>query len=326
LHPRVLGVLAGMISALLLGTVIRLLAIRGAPPEVAAKRWASLRTWWIAALLFGASILLGRAGVVLFFLLASLLALHEFLRLARVPYREWLLVAWLDALALAHYGAIWSGSHALAVALLPVGGLLLIAARMVIHDRAEGYLLTICSLYWGMMLTVYCLSHAALLLTLPASSNPVAGGAGWLLYLLLLTELSDIAQALVGRKLGRRPTAPVLSPRKTWEGLIAGLVTTILLAVVLAPILTPLATASLRWGHGVVVMPYLPAGLVGLLIGIGGYFGDLNISGIKRDVGVKDSGTMLPGQGGILDRVDSLTFTAPLFYYFVRYAVVVPAA
>ena len=75
------------------------------------------------------------------------------------------------------------------------------------------------------------------------------------------------------------------------------------------------------WASSQFAFPYLPACLAGLMICIAGYFGDLNISGIKRDIGVKDSGHMLPGQGGILDRIDSLMFTAPLFYYFVRYAV-----
>jgi phosphatidate cytidylyltransferase len=89
------------------------------------------------------------------------------------------------------------------------------------------------------------------------------------------------------------------------------------LAVVLAPWLTPLADPLIHLGSYHVAVPYLPAILAGLIISVSGYFGDLTVSGVKRDVGVKDSGTMLPGQGGILDRIDSLMFTAPLFYYYV---------
>jgi phosphatidate cytidylyltransferase len=98
---------------------------------------------------------------------------------------------------------------------------------------------------------------------------------------------------------------------------IAGIVITALAAALLAPAMTSLADASLQIGPTRISTPYLPAVLAGLIISIGGYFGDLTISGVKRDLGQKDSGTMLPGQGGILDRIDSLTFSAPLFYYFL---------
>jgi phosphatidate cytidylyltransferase len=210
------------------------------------------------------------------------------------------------------------------VALTPLASLVVIAVRMVISDKAPAYLLGASSAYFGFILTVYCVSHAPLLLTLPVSSNPVAGNMGWLLYLLLLTELNDIVQALFGRWLGHTAIAPILSPHKTWEGLIGGILTTVAAAAALAPLLTPLAGSALHLGGWKVSLPFLPACLAGLLIGIGGYFGDINISGIKRDIGVKDSGKMLPGQGGILDRIDSLTFTAPLFFYYVFFAVGVP--
>jgi phosphatidate cytidylyltransferase len=137
------------------------------------------------------------------------------------------------------------------------------------------------------------------------------------LYLVLLVAISDIAQALVGRRFGRHKSAPVLSPNKSWEGFIAGVVTTTVIAVLLAPALTPLAQTPLRVGTTTLAIPLLPAALAGLIISVMGYFGDLTISGVKRDIGVKDSGTMLPGQGGILDRIDSLIFAAPAFYYYV---------
>jgi phosphatidate cytidylyltransferase len=109
----------------------------------------------------------------------------------------------------------------------------------------------------------------------------------------------------------------VLSPHKTWEGLLAGIALTTCMAVVLAPLLTPLAKFAIPFGANSLSIPYLPAALAGLLISVSGYFGDLTISGIKRDIDVKDSGTMLPGQGGLLDRVDSLIFASPVFYYYL---------
>jgi phosphatidate cytidylyltransferase len=143
----------------------------------------------------------------------------------------------------------------------------------------------------------------------------VGGAVGWLLYLVLLTEFNDITQALWGRKFGRRKLIPIISPNKTWEGMILGTLSTLVFAVVLAPLLTPLAGNAETAVRVMLIRPLL----AGLIIAIGGSFGDLTMSAVKRDVGVKDSGSLIPGQGGLLDRIDSLTFTAPLFFYFVYF-------
>ena len=318
LHPAVLFAQAGILVSMLVGSMIRFYALRSASPEVAQKRLASLKTWWVIAILFCLAMLVVPLGGILFFTLVSLLAMKEFLTLTRVPYAEWRLQTLVYFLVLLNYLWIYFDWQAMFVVFLPLCGLVLVATWMVLRDRADDFLLAAGSLYWAMMLAVYFISHAPLLLTLPADTNLIAGTAGWFLYLLLLTAISDISQALVGRRFGRHYIAPVLSPHKTWEGLVGGIVTTVVVAALLAPALTPLAETSLLIGTFEISVPYLPAVLAGLVISIGGYFGDLTISGVKRDIGVKDSGTMLPGQGGILDRIDSLMFAAPLFYYFLR--------
>jgi phosphatidate cytidylyltransferase len=114
-----------------------------------------------------------------------------------------------------------------------------------------------------------------------------------------------VFQYLWGKALGRHAVLPRVSPNKTWQGLIGGVASTTVLAVALAQLLTPFTLV-----HGL---------LAGLIIGIGGFCGDVTISALKRDLGVKDSGSLLPGHGGVLDRVDSLTFTAPLFFHFAYY-------
>jgi phosphatidate cytidylyltransferase len=248
----------------------------------------------------------------------SLLALTEYMTLTGVSYKDWGLVGWAYAAVIINYLLIYLGWQTAFLVFIPLGSLLFLGMRMVVRERSAGFLLTAGSLHWGLMLTVYCISHAPLLLVLPTTGDSPAGSVGWFIYLLLLTAASDIFQALIGRRFGRHYLAPVLSPHKTWEGLIGGTVIIMGLAVALSPFLTTLDDAALDLGPFPIRTAMLPAALAGLLISLGGYFGDLNISGIKRDRKTKDSGHMLPGQGGILDRIDSLTFTAPLFYYFIQ--------
>ncbi len=317
LAPNVRIVLGSVLVALLIGTAIRSWAIRGAPAELAHQRMASLRTWWVIAVLFAAAAMMGQVGMLVLFAGISLLAWREYTTLIRVDVRDWGLVGWGEVILLANYVSLgfgWDGLHTIFV---PLVALLLLAVRMVVRDRADGFLSTLSGLYLGMMLTIYGISHAPRLLTSGVEANPAAGPMGWLLFLLLVTELSDISQALVGRRFGHRSIAPVLSPHKTYEGLAAGVVTTLVASSLLAPFLTSLPHASIQVSASSRALSLAAAPIAGLLICVSGYVGDLTISGIKRNLGVKDSGTMLPGQGGILDRIDSLIFTAPVFYYYV---------
>jgi phosphatidate cytidylyltransferase len=177
--------------------------------------------------------------------------------------------------------------------------------RMILIGETQGFLRAVGTLHWGLMITVFSLSHMAYMLVLPEATNPAGGRMGLLIFLVVLTELNDVAQYLWGKSFGRRKISPKVSPNKTVAGFIGGVATTVLLAVLFAPYLTPLSfAASLA---------------AGALIGIGGFVGDVTISALKRDIGVKDSGSLLPGHGGILDRLDSLTYTAPLFFHFVHY-------
>ena len=191
------------------------------------------------------------------------------------------------------------------IVFIPVFILLLLPLRMVVTGETKGFLQAASTLNWGLMITVFGLSHAACLLALPSDVNQPAGGEGLLLYLVFLTQFNDISQYFWGKLLGRHKVIPLVSPNKTYEGLLGGVITTLLLAFPLAQVLTPLTP--------------IEAVIAGLIIGIGGFIGDINISAIKRDLGIRESGRLLPGHGGVLDRVDSLTCTAPLFFHFVHY-------
>ncbi len=312
INQTLIGLLGGLFAALVAGSIVRLVALRHSEPQLRAKRLGSLRVWWTLAVLLTVAVLFGRLGASLILALAGILGLREFLNL--IGYRD---VGWLT-LAVAFGSiplqyALIAGHHDIAArTLLPVGMMLLVSTTRLMRGETHNYIRSTAATFWAVMLLVYCLSHAALLFIDTAETRPMAGSAGWFLFVVIITEMDDIAQALVGRRIGRHRITPRISPNKTWEGFAGGVVTSVLLSLLLSPWLTTFPPVTTPQG-------LLTAVSAGLLIVIAAFLGDINMSAIKRDAGVKDGSTLLPGMGGIIDRVDSLTFTAPAFYYFVRF-------
>lgn len=302
--------LIGTFSALCIGTSVRIVALRKAEPELAKKRMGSLKVWWTLAILLALATVFQRPGAALLLAVASFLGLREFLDLIgkqRIG-KAGVLVAWLSIPL--QYSLIGVGLDHEAKFILPIGMLLLLSTARLATGETQGFIRTTAGVYWGVMLLVYGLSHAALLFTMAIDHMPAVGASGWFLFVVIVTEMDDIAQALTGRAIGRRKITPTISPNKTWEGFFGGVITSIVLSILLAPWLTTFPSVFTSRGL------LLSVGS-GLLIVLTGFFGDINMSAIKRDVGVKDGSSILPGMGGIIDRVDSLTFTAPAFYYFL---------
>ena len=154
------------------------------------------------------------------------------------------------------------------------------------------------------MLAVFTLSHIAYLINLDRF-NEQSGFIGLVLFLLFITQSNDVSQYIFGKLFGKHKIIPKVSPNKTWEGFLGGLATTTLLAILLAPFLT-----ILTWQQGCIA---------GLLIAAVGFVGDVVLSSVKRDLGIKDTGSMIPGHGGILDRMDSLMYTTPIFFHYFYY-------
>ena len=305
LSTPVLWTLAGVLGVLAAATVAVFVLARRRPQAATEELRARMRSWWAIVLLFSFALVLSRTAAIVLLGFVSFLALKEYLSLipTRRADRRVLLWAYLSIPVQFYWVGI--GWYGMFVIFIPIYMFLFLPMRLVLIGETQGFLKAVGTLHWGLMTTVYSISHAAFLLVLPAGGNPVAGGAGLLLFLLILTEANDVAQYVWGRMLGRRKVIPRVSPNKTWAGLIGGVATTAALSLLLAPLLTPLAP-----GH---------AAAVGLLIGAAGFIGDVTVSALKRDLGIKDSGSLLPGHGGVLDRLDSLTYTAPLFFHYVRY-------
>jgi len=302
---NILAVIAG-IFILLIAVTIALLAIRRtAPGRNLTELTQRTKTWWVIVILFAAALELGTTAGIVLFALVSFLSLKEFLSLIPTRRVDRRVLFWAYLAIPIQYlwvGYAWYGMF---IIFIPVYMFLAIPMLMALQGQTTNFLRAAGTLQWGLMITVFALSHAAMLLMVNDVQNPVAGGAGLLLYLVVLTQANDVAQFVWGKLFGRHAIVPTISPKKTWEGFAGGAVTTTLFAALLAPLLTPVG-----------MLEALP---MGLMIAVAGFFGDITISAVKRDLGVKDSGAMLPGHGGILDRVDSLTFTAPLFFHLALY-------
>jgi len=314
--PGLLWMIGVVFTALALGSVIRFVSLRNAHEELRQKRFASLRTWWIIAAVVAACLVVGRLGVCLLLATAGIIAFREYATLLGVRDTERPAVYAVYGICVLHYLLILLGQASAFLVFVPLGGLAILAVLQLLRGNPTGYVRTLGGLFWGMMVLIYGLSHAAYLFIFPATAGGPVGPAGWFLFLVVLTEADDIFQAIVGRAFGahkRHRLAPVISPNKTWEGLFGGMLATVALAILLAPWLTTLADGSdsgplWRWAG--------PA-LAGIAVTLAGLFGDINMSAVKRDSGVKDSSALLPGMGGLIDRVDSLTFAAPTFVYFL---------
>jgi phosphatidate cytidylyltransferase len=253
------------------------------------------------AVVFTVALLAHPAVSVAFFGLVSVLAVHEYLRMEDAESRTAGFVAY-PAIA-AQYALVATGGLEY-VMLVPLVAVLAVPATLALRGRTEGFAAATGTVLLGIFLTVFAVGHAAYLLVLPEAAIAPAGAAGLLVFLVVLTQANDVGQFLWGKAIGRRPVAPLVSPNKTVGGLVGGVATTSLLSGALSPLLTPFA---------------VPVGIaIGAGIGIAGFVGDLTMSAAKRDVGVKDTGSLLPGHGGILDRIDSLIFTAPLFFHLYR--------
>ncbi|MDJ0740152.1 MAG: phosphatidate cytidylyltransferase [Gammaproteobacteria bacterium] len=305
LTDNVVWSLIGLYGLLATASLTLYLLRRRHPQRDYAELGQRIASWWVMVTVFAAAMLLSRAISLVFFAFVSFLALKEYLSIIPTRRADRRVMFWAYVAIPLQYYWVAIGWYGMFIIFIPVFMFLYLPLRMIIIGETKAFLRAVGTLHWGLMTTVFSISHVAYLLVLPAENNPAGGGAGLVLYLVFLTQFNDVAQYLWGKLLGLDKVVPRVSPNKTTQGLIGGVVTTAVLALLLAPLLTPLDAIS--------------AFAAGMIIGVGGFVGDVTISALKRDIGVKDSGSLLPGHGGILDRIDSLSYTAPLFFHFVYF-------
>jgi len=259
--------------------------------------------WWMIGILF--AMLLAPTNIsILFFALLSFLALKEFFSIVPTRQADRRVLMWAYLAIPVQYYWVAADWYGMFMIFIPVYVFLFLPMRAVFIGETKGFIRSLGTIHWGVMLSVLCISHIPYLLQLPVK-NEQAGALGVVLYLLFITQFNDVCQYIWGKTLGKHKIIPKVSPKKTWEGFIGGVLTVTIISGLVAPYLTPLTI--------------LQGFAAGALIGVSGFVGDVVISSVKRDLSIKDSGTLIPGHGGLLDRVDSLIYTAPLFFHFLYY-------
>ncbi|MFI3217972.1 MAG: phosphatidate cytidylyltransferase [Methylococcales bacterium] len=295
-------VIGGLLAV---ASLVSMYLVRAKPERDYNELRLRIKTWWIIVAVFATAVLFNRTVSVIVLGLVSFLAFKEYLSIVPTRRADHRVLFWAYLAIPIQFYWVWIAWYGLFIIFIPVFVFLFLPMRMILIGENQGFLRAIGTLQWGLMITVFGLSHAAFMLVLPAEVNPAGGAMGLVIYLVFLTEINDVAQYIWGKSFGKRKIVPKVSPNKTVAGFVGGVLTTTALAVTLAPFLTPLT-------H------YESLG-AGILCGLAGFVGDVTISALKRDIGVKDSGSLLPGHGGILDRLDSLTYTAPLFFHYVYF-------
>ena len=306
---QIIALLSGIAGLLVIGSATGLALERRVQTDAArlvvANLNARVRAWWVMTAVFVAALATGGIGSVVLFALTSFIALREFITLTPTHRADHRTLFWAFFVFVPfQYYLVATHWYGLFVIFIPVYAFLFVPVRSVLAGDTEDFLARTAKIQWGLMVAVYCVSHAPALLMLEIPDY-AGENAKLLLYLIIVVQLSDVLQYVFGKTLGRHKIVPKVSPNKTWEGTVGGIAAATLVG-------------TLLWW----ATPFTPweAAGIALVVNLAGFAGGLCMSAIKRDRGIKDFGSLLEGHGGVMDRIDSLCFAAPLFFHLVRYS------
>jgi phosphatidate cytidylyltransferase len=319
LNTRSLWLLGVVLTTLLVAAIVARF-LRKQPegtvhPAIARTFAERVRAWWMMAALLVAGFLLGYEATVFLFGLVSFWALREFITMTPTRRSDHRTLFWVFfVITPGHYLLVGLGEewYWLYSIMIPVAGWLFIPSRIALSGDAKRFLERSAKILAGLMVCVYCLSFAPAILDLTLETRDSrdqlvkwnGSPAGLLFYFVLLVQLSDVFQYGWGKLIGRHVIAPNINASRTWEGFCGGVASTTLFGVILYWV-TPFGI----WGSACMAM----------VTAVMGFAGGMTMSAIKRDRGVKDYGTLVQGHAGVLDRIDSLCFAAPVFFHLARY-------
>lgn len=263
-----------------------------------------IQAWWIMCIVIMVAILIGNIGLVLLFALLSLLALRELVTLVPTHRGDHESLFWCFFIILPiQYLLVYFKLSSLFISFIPVFTFLFIPLRIALSGDTDNFFERAAKIQWIIMLAIYCVSYVPALLSLNLN-NSGKPTVNLIVFLMIVVQISDVLQYVFGKVFGRHPIVPKLSPNKTIEGFFGG------------GLSAGFVGMSLWW-----ITPFtvLQAFAISLCIVLAGFAGGLCMSAIKRDSKVKDFSNIIAGHGGMMDRLDSLSFAAPIFFYIVYY-------
>ena len=298
------GLIITLIIASSIGYGLKFKVGFSTPHAVIDNLNARINAWWVMILIIFAAAALGFYGVIGLFFVISFMALREFLSLLYIRRGDHLaLAACFYVILPLQYFLVAIDWFSMFTIFIPVYGFLFLPILSALLGDTAHFLDRSTKVQWALMISVFCISHIPAILTLDIEGFEDKKLL-LMIFLILVVQSSDVLQYVWGKLFGKHKIAPKLSPSKTVEGFVGGVVSASVLG------------GSLYW-----LTPFDPvqAVLMSLLICLMGFLGGLVMSAMKRSMGVKDWGNMISGHGGMLDRMDSLCFAAPIFFHVVRY-------
>lgn len=298
------GLIITLIIASSIGYGLKFKVGFSTPHAVIDNLNARINAWWIMILIIFAAAALGFYGVIGLFFVISFMALREFLSLLYIRRGDHLALAACFYIILPlQYFLVAIDWFSMFTIFIPVYGFLFLPILSALLGDTAHFLDRSTKVQWALMISVFCISHIPAILTLDIEGFEEKKLL-LMIFLILVVQSSDVLQYVWGKLFGKHKIAPKLSPSKTVEGFVGGVV-----------------SASVLGGLLYWLTPFNPvqAVLMSLLICLMGFLGGLVMSAMKRSMGVKDWGNMISGHGGMLDRMDSLCFAAPIFFHVVRY-------
>jgi phosphatidate cytidylyltransferase len=301
---RTLSLVGGVLGLLTVATIIGQFLKRhpDAGLNAAAVRSFNfrLRAWWMMCALLATARFIGKGWTVAMFGFISFVALREFITITPTRQGDHRALFWAFVLFTPlQYVLVGLNAYQLFSVLIPVYAFLFVPARIALSGDYKRYLERVAKIQTGLMICVFCLSFAPALLYLNIQDF-TGSNFRLLFFFILMVQLGDALQYIWSKLIGRHVIVPNISANRTWEGFAGGVASNTLLG------------AALWWATPFQI--WQAAGLT-LIISILGFCGGLTMSAIKRDRGVKDYGTLVEGHGGVLDRIDSICFAAPVFYH-----------
>lgn len=306
--PKTLLLLEGVFVLLAVASLIGWILARRVSGDEARRTVENLnartRAWWVMCAVFALALALGPIGSTALFAVSSFFALREYITLTLSSRADHRALFWSFFVILPlQYLLVLVQWYGLFSVFIPVYAFLFVPIRLALAGETEEFLERCSRIQWGLMVCVYFVSYVPALLMLEIPG--FYGENGRLLFFLVtIVQLSDVFQYVWGKMIGKRKIAPSVSPNKTVEGFVGGTLSATMIGT------------CLWWAT-----PFSPlqAFLLSTVITVMGFFGGLTMSAIKRARGVKDFGAMIEGHGGMLDRIDSICFAAPVFFHLVRF-------